>query len=353
MTARTEDDGRKKGAFEAEVGLFDEASWQVATRSTESPTTPGTPGWEARALRRLAGRGVTALPLRYARRAGGEATGWLFSPRGAPRGAPRARLIYAHGTGNDALYPQVELVRRLTEAQVEVVLFDLDGHGRGASTVLEAAGASDAFADAAAAAPPSEIGVPLYLGGQSLGGALALKASMTIASVRGVVGISAPSRLGLTEEGRPTPPFLPLAYEATSVLRPAVWGQLAHYGPWGIWPALGALKRDAYPIRLPPGSGAAKAAFGYVGAVAEVVASLGLGDAAAETEADQAPPRALLIYGGRDKIVPPSEGERIAARWRDARVVTIPGATHFSLPFERRALEETVAFVVSERGRTT
>src|SRR5690606_38287695 len=101
----------------------------------------------------------------------------------------------------------------------------------------------------------------------------------------------------------------------------------------------GPFKRGTYPLRLsaepPPG------AFGYVESLNTMLASLEL-----EARAAAVPIPVLLAYGDADRIVPASQGDRIAARLRSSRLMRVPRGTHLSTPLSpvaRRAVSEWIA----------
>jgi pimeloyl-ACP methyl ester carboxylesterase len=86
-------------------------------------------------------------------------------------------------------------------------------------------------------------------------------------------------------------------------------------------PAVGPLKRRAYPIRgvTEPG-----APFAYVAAVQHLLARLDLDRAAAEVSAP-----VLLVYGSADRLVPAAQGRRLAELIPRSELLEIPGATHW------------------------
>ena len=129
--------------------------------------------------------------VRYPRpEAGGEVEAWRLSPR-----EPRARVVAAHGAGNDALYPQLALFEALVRRGVEVFAFDIDGHGAGSTTLFSPDTVPSAIAAAVAQAERGRPALPLHLLGHSFGGSLVLHALAegAVAHAASAVVVSAPT----------------------------------------------------------------------------------------------------------------------------------------------------------------
>jgi pimeloyl-ACP methyl ester carboxylesterase len=58
-----------------------------------------------------------------------------------------------------------------------------------------------------------------------------------------------------------------------------------------------------------------------------------------EARAERVRVPTLLVYGAADRVVPPVQGERLAALLPDATLRTVAGATHWTLPFHPAAME--------------
>ncbi len=266
----------------------------------------------------LAAEGASIETVSYPR-AGGHARGCRLVPAGAARG----RIVLAHGAGNDALYPLLALCKPLLRAGWEIFAFDLDGHGRDSTTLFRADAITGALADAAARAEAGRPPLPLHLLGHSLGGSLVLHALSGPGWERVVSAavLSAPVRLRLgvrTALG-----------ELRGFLRRSTFAQREHYGAWGVIPAVGPLKRGAYPFRL---EGAAPG-FGYVAGVQALLARLDLDEAAPRINTP-----VLLVYSRGDALVPAEQGERLARRIPGAALEVLDGPTHWSVPFDARAV---------------
>ena len=70
----------------------------------------------------------------------GRAGAWVCRPGAI---APRAALVVLHGAGNDRSYPLGPLVDAAIQRGFLVLSCDLPGHGRGGTTLFEAARAAE------------------------------------------------------------------------------------------------------------------------------------------------------------------------------------------------------------------
>ena len=274
--------------------------------------------------------GADAADVRYPRP---EAGGDVCAVHLLPRGPARARVLVVHGAGNDAIFPLLELFRALLDGGCEVFAFDVDGHGRGSTTVFDPRTVRTAVAAALDAAEWGGPSLPLHVVGHSLGGALVLDALADDVLERAVsaVVLSAPVEVQL---GAGT-----VASELRGFFRGATLAQREHYGWWGLVPAFGPVKRAAYPFRRMEADGRA---WSYVDAVRRLLGEMRL---EARVEGIRVP--TLLIYGRADRLAPPADGARLAARIPGARLLTIPGATHYSVPFTREAVDAVLAWMDS------
>ena len=251
-------------------------------------------------------------------RAGGRVRGFRLVPAGDARG----RVLLAHGAGNDALYPLHALCKPLLRSGLEIFAFDLDGHGRESTTVFDVAQIEDALADAAEQAEAGGPPLPLHLLGHSLGGSLVLHALSRPGWERVVSAavISAPVRLRIGWA---------VLGELRGIFGRAALAQREHYGVWGVVPAVGPLKRRAFPFRVEGAGGG----FGYVAGVQALLERLRLEDAA---ERIRTP--VLLVYSRADGIVPAKQGEMLASRTPGARLEMLDRAPHWCVPFEPRTV---------------
>lgn len=270
--------------------------------------------------------GARAEDSRYARP---EAGGEVCAVRLWPREGARARVLVAHGAGNDAVYPLLELFRALLHAGAEVFAFDLDGHGCSSTTVFAPDTVRTAVAAAADAAERGRPPLPLHVVGHSLGGSLALDALAAGQLDRAVSAaiLSAPVDVRI---GART-----VVGELRGFFRRGTLAQREHYGWWGLVPAFGPVKRAAYPFRRVDADGRA---WSYVEAVRRLLAEMELERRVADITVPT-----LLVYSYADWIVPHEQGLRLSLRMGrgDGGLRSLAGASHYSLPFD----PETVAGV--------
>ena len=269
-----------------------------------------------------------AADVRYPRP---EARGEVCAVRLLPRAAPRARVLVAHGAGNDAVYPLLELFRALVRGGYEVFSFDVDGHGCGSTTVFAPDTVRGSIAAAAEAAERDGGALPLHLLGHSLGGSLVLDAlaSGALDRAASAVVLSAPTSIDLG--------FRTVVSELAGFFRLATLAQREHYGGWGLVPAFGPVKRGAYPFRradAQPGS------WSYVAAVRRLLEAMGL---EARVGAIRVP--TLLVYSRGDYLVGHAQGERLAERIPAARLLSLDRATHYGVPFAPRAVEAALGWM--------
>jgi len=250
-------------------------------------------------VRRLAqwmdAEGATLERVRYRRPAAhGEVEAWRLVPA-----EPRARVVAAHGAGNDALYPQLALFKALVRRGVEVFSFDVDGHGAASTTVFAPEIVPSALPAAVEMAERGRPDLPLHLLGHSFGGSLVLHAMGmgAVPHAASAIAISAPVSVALGVRVA--------IGELGGFLRAETLGQREHYGLWGTVPAVGPLKRRAYPIR---GATNPDAPFAYVDAIRALLARLDLPETVEEIRAP-----VLLVYGAADRLVPAEQGRALAA----------------------------------------
>lgn len=274
--------------------------------------------------------GARAADVRYPR---AEAGGEVCAVRLLPRERPSARVLVAHGAGNDAVYPLLELFRALLRARCEVFSFDVDGHGCTSTTVFAADTVRGAVAAAAEAAERDGPALPLHVIGHSLGGSLVLDAlaAGVLDRAASAVILSAPVdvRIGARTA----------MAEVRGFFTRATLTQREHYGLWGLVPAFGPVKRAAYPFRRVDADGRA---WSYIAAVQRLLAEMDLERRVADVRVPT-----LLVYSHADAIVPHAQGERLMMRLRRAggSLRSLTRATHYSLPFDPDAIASVVGWI--------
>lgn len=260
------------------------------------------------------------------------AEGEVMAHRLVPPGEVRGGVLVVHGAGNDALFSLTGIFGELLERQLEVFTFDVDGHGRHSSTTLRIASTAGAIPAAMEAWGTADRKMPLHAVGVSLGGSLLLHfLSHTAAEFSSATVVVAPLRVHLT--------WPAILREIGSPMARTLWRERARFGATGLIPSFGPFRREVYPLRLgdPPGPGA----FGYVEVINTLLERLDLPSAATSVDVP-----VLLIYGGRDRLVPAAQGELLAATLPHAELLVLPGETHLSTPLHpmaRRRLVEWIA----------
>lgn len=273
-----------------------------------------------------------AADVRYPRP---EAGGDVCAVRLTPRDAPLARVLVAHGAGNDAVFPLLELFRALLRAGCEVFSFDIDGHGCGSTTVFATDSVRTAVAAAADAAEAGTPALPLHVVGHSLGGSLVLDALASGALDRAASAAIISAPVGVRIGARTA------VVEVRGFLRRATLAQREHYGLWGLVPAFGPVKRAAYPFRRVDADGRA---WSYVAAVQRLLAELDL-----ENRVSGIRVPTLLVYSHADAIVPHAQGQRLAARMEAGHLRSLRSATHYSLPFDPDAVDSVLGWIREPR----
>lgn len=283
-------------------------------------------GYERRFREWAAARGHGWERLRLPRpEAGGESRGYRITPAGGARGVALA----VHGAGNDALFALVGVFKRLLASGLEVVTFDLDGHGREGATRFAPATVASAVPAIAEASGAARRGLPLHAIGVSLGGAILL-AALPALGARSAVLMCAPLRIHLS--------WGAIGRELGPGLARTLWRERGDYGLTGLIPSFGPFKRDVYPLRLgvEPGRGP----FGYVDALNATLGSLSLEDAARRTTSP-----VLLVYGARDRLVPAEQGESLARLIPRSELLTLPRETHLTAPLSPAAVARVLEWV--------
>ncbi|HEX2093075.1 MAG TPA: alpha/beta fold hydrolase [Longimicrobiaceae bacterium] len=278
-------------------------------------------------------QGIRWERVRYPRpEAGGEAAGFRF----LPAGAPRARVVVAHGACDDALFPLVALYRALLARGMEVFASDLDGNGWESTTRFAPETIRSAVAAAVREAARGRPGLPLYLAGHSLGGALVLDA-LARGEVDAEAAAVVATPLGVRITARTA------WEELRGFLRPGTLRQYELYGVWGLVPAFGPVKRAAYPFRGEARTGN----FDYVRVFDALLRELDLPRAAPRVRVP-----VLLVYGDRDRIATVAHGEELLRLLPEAELARIPGATHASTVSSPAATQHIAAWLAGRRTRT-
>lgn len=258
--------------------------------------------------------------LRYPCGGEGESIAIHLTPPLPPRGI----VVQVHGAGNDAMFGLVGTFKALLLRGFEVFSFDLPGHGRRSTTRFDHAAAAASVEDAVDRCGGARRGLPVHVAGVSLGGSILLGALPRISPRPASAALfCAPLRISMSGAA--------IRREIGPGLLRTVWRERQHFGLGGLIPSFGPFKRDTYPLRL--AASPAPGPFGYVQSLNAALDSLRLEDAASRTDLP-----VLLVYGGRDLLVPAEQGHRLAALLPDAELMVLPKESHLTTPLAPAAL---------------
>jgi alpha-beta hydrolase superfamily lysophospholipase len=301
----------------------------------------GQEAWVARFFRRLSGLLIAIREEPYPRP---EAGGTTMAYRLTPPGDLRGRIVFAHATGNDSLFPQVELFLTWLEAGFEIFAFDLDGHGARSTTILSSMSVETMITHAVERAASQHPALPLHGAGQSLGAALWLRsASQVQIPLQSLVLYSAPYTVNLSVRAGIRELLAPCTRE--------FWEQRRYYGWTGVVPPLGPWRRRAYPIRLVTESRSADNkqhaidSLNYPQHIAALIKSL-----AVDTLVSNISVPTLLLYGTQDKIVNFSQGQAVMERLSQGELIKLHGATHYTTPFHPEGLMASSRWFLQHRA---
>ncbi|NRA47164.1 MAG: alpha/beta hydrolase [Oligoflexales bacterium] len=257
----------------------------------------------------------------------GRTSGWLLKPPSAGKNI----VIYLHGTGNDALYPQISLFLKLLSHGLQVLSIDLDGHGAHSTTKLDPASLSACLEELMEQERYLPLDSKVHLIGQSLGGGVVLDflAKHTDSRLCSATLVSTPLHLNQLNSF----PYRELG----SVFRGSLIRQFPIYGLYHLIPALGAFKRKTYPIRI---VGSSKHAFSYVETVSSVFDMMRLRDKAKKIKLP-----VLLCYGESDEIACSSHGRIFHHLIPGSRLILMDGETHFTTLFSRLTEESIIHWI--------
>lgn len=300
----------------------------------------GQEAWVARFFRRLSGLHIAIREEPYPRP---EAGGTTMAYRLTPPGDLRGRIVFAHATGNDSLFPQVELFLAWLEAGFEIFAFDLDGHGARSTTMLSSKSVETMITHGVERAISKSPTLPLLGAGQSLGAALWLRsASQGQIPLESLVLYSAPYTVDLSVRAG--------IRELLAPFTRAFWEQRRYYGWTGVIPPLGPWRRRAYPIRMVTESRTEDSkqkvtgSLNYPQHIAALIQSL-----AVDTLVSKISVPTLLLYGTQDKIVRRSQGQALIKNLSQGKLIQLHGATHYTTPFHPEGILASCRWFIQHR----
>ena len=245
----------------------------------------------------------------------------------------RPTLIFLHGLGNDALFPNIGFFRYVLSMGFNIVTCDLDGHGIGGSTEFSFANFDGFVEDLVCQLDKLNQGVAKYhFCGYSFGAVLQLN-----------FAVQQPQRVAsLTLIGMPTDLSLRILVvaEALTPLFKSYREALADYGIFGITPAIGSFKRDLYPVRL-----SKTETDDYIRVAAKIISNIGpltlLPNVGVPT---------LLVVGSLDFIANQECGLEAAPNLQIEHV-TLKGETHFSTMISKELAHAFVDFIETQGAK--
>jgi alpha-beta hydrolase superfamily lysophospholipase len=236
-----------------------------------------------------------------------------------------------HGGGNDALFALTGLIAELAGRGFEVFSFDVDGHGRFSTTLLSESSVRECVPAGLDAWTDRDTSLPLHAVGVSLGGSLLLHSLQRLTGrLTSATLMCAPLRIELS--------WRAIRRELGPPMLRTVWRGRERYGLTGLVPSFGPFRRDLYPLRLAetPGPGA----FGYVIVLNKLLSDLDLPAAAERAETP-----VLLVYGGRDRLVPAVQGRHLAELLTASELLVLDRETHLTTPLAPRAMERLLDWI--------
>lgn len=251
-----------------------------------------------------------------------------WAPGGTQEGAPRAIILAIHGFGDHGGNAWLEAAPLLNAGGVLLYAYDQRGFGYGPHRGYWP-GMDTLVADARAATrliAARHPGVPLFLLGESLGGAVAIVAAREALPIQGVIA-SAPAIAARRE----LPAIAPWVVDGLAAIAPAL-GMPATAGGLSASDNEAALRRfgrDPLTIRAP-----------RMDLVTGVLDAM---DAARDALPDCCAVPSLILTGGRDEVIPTRIARRILRGLPDSadrRILHYPSGWHLLL---RDAVRRQVA----------
>lgn len=157
----------------------------------------------------------------------------------------RPIVVFLHGLGNDAVFPNIDLFRQLLIAGFNIVTADLDGHGKSNTTWFAEETlpslVSEMMGNCEAIQTSDE---KVHVCGYSLGALLVLDYAVKNPDLVKTVSLIG---MPITLKSDPR-----IAFELLTPFVNSYRGALSDYGLSGIHPAIGPVLRSRYPLRLKP-----------------------------------------------------------------------------------------------------
>ncbi len=230
---------------------------------------------------------------------------------------PNNSVLFLHGTGNDAWFPQAYLIDRMTAAGLNFFSIQLPGHGQYDSSVLEFERLGS-FVLNAVQQIRQEFGINKFiLAGQSLG---AVAIAQTITKTQSIQGL-----LGAALITMPLNPQVGLRSAIPELLLPffkGFWRLTKYFGIVDSVPAFGPFRRREFPVRLPPKSQ-------HTSYIHHICTEISRVDWASQLQQAKLP--LLAVYAQLDLIAPASEAEHLKRVIPRINIEVINSENHFSI----------------------
>lgn len=256
----------------------------------------------------------------------------LLRPFGRPNS--NAVLVVVHGGGSDRFYALWYTLAVMLDHGHAVVTAHLPGHGRGGRDRFTLLAARRRIRDLVALARQEFPGRKIVLLGQSLGASLALDAVMRGTPTDALIAVSPLIDLKVR--------WTMLLKELHNVRQPLARALQFDTLP-NVLPSGGPFGRSRFPVRIAAGSS-------YVSEFGRAVRSLRLLERVRKS-ADKLPPM-LVIHGGDDGIVPPTQARSLAEA-ANAAVTIVPNRHHLDLLFDHDVVAQLATWIsaISKKER--
>lgn len=242
---------------------------------------------------------------------------------------PSGLTILAHGTGNDALYPQLNLVDSLLRVGQRVIAFDLDGHGFRSTSKLGDKIREDTIGRVIDYVVSENIAFRPNGVGISLGGVHLMQAAKQYDFER-LLFISLPIRVNLG--------LLALLNESKAIFDRRFYRQVKWYGFMDLIPAMGPFRRGEFPIRIHSHN-----AMSYPKHVARLIEEFGVLEKIRGLQLST-----KFIYGSNDRIAYDKLDLAEINNSTKHEITLISGATHLTTCFSVKTEKEMSDWVMAE-----
>lgn len=245
-------------------------------------------------------------------------------------------VIICHGTGNDALYPNQSFIQNLVNNGVSVFSFDLDGHGRNSTTILDSNHFIECLERIWGYFWFNHKKYRIHLFGYSIGSLVVLKtlSSNLRQHITSAILVATPI---FVEKVVPS-----LLCEVKQIFSKQIWRQVGYYDHWyELIPAIGTFKRTQYPIRIlekPSGF------LFYKDKIKSIIKNFNIANICKDIDLP-----IMICYGEYDKISPPLHAAYLKEKLSKAVVIKIDSANHFTTMLDHQIEISTIKWIKSYR----